>query len=114
MAQGEAWNKEEIIELLRPYLELGYSVNKACSLAGFPQSTVATWLTDDEVLRLKVEGMQNAVNLNARKNIAANIKEGKIDDSKWWIEKTDKDFSPKTETELSGGLTIKIVEDKHE
>lgn len=111
MAQGEAWNKDEVIELLKPYLELSYTVNRACSLAHFPQSTVATWMADDELLRLKVEGMQNAINLQARKNIAKNINDGKIDDSKWWIEKTDKDFSQKTETELSGGLTVKIVED---
>ena len=64
--QGKAWNKEEVVELLKPKFQLGYSFNKACELINLPPSTFKTWLETDEELRLKVNAWQNEISDLAR------------------------------------------------
>lgn len=107
MAQGKAWDKETVTEALRPYFLLGYSVNKACDLAGIPQQTVQTWIGDDEELRLKIKAWQGQVSATARKNVVEKIygrKSGRdangnpiaeilpdVSLSTWWLERKDKD-----------------------
>ena len=108
MAQGKEWDKTVVVEALRPYFLLGYSVNKACELAQIPHSTVATWIGDDEELRLKIGAWQGEVSSKARQNIIVRIfgqkeeknVEGKIikpeiipdlELSQWWLERKDKD-----------------------
>lgn len=107
MAQGRAWNKQEVIEALKPYWQLGYSTNKACDLAQVPQSTVQTWIGDDEELRLKIKAWQGQVSATARKNVVEKIfgkkettdKDGNVIPaiepdvslSQWWLERKDKD-----------------------
>lgn len=114
MAQGKAFDKETVIESLKPYFLLGYNRTKACMFVGVDNSTLSKWESEDPSLSTKINAWINTVNAKARQNIVTRIHNGEIDDSWKWIEKTDRDFSSKTETELSGGLTIKIVEDKHE
>ena len=73
MAQGIAYNKEEVMKVLEEYFRLGMNVSKACKYAGIDQSTVSRWLKDDPTLSLKVQGWQNLVNMTARKNIVRRI-----------------------------------------
>jgi hypothetical protein len=104
MAQGIARNKEEVLEVLRPYFQLGCSVNKACKYAGIPESTVDTWLAADDDLRAKVVAWQNEINAKARANWRAKIASGDFEPSKQWLERTEKDdFSIKTETDITTG-----------
>jgi|TARA_Y100000310_G_scaffold145087_1_gene144438 hypothetical protein len=101
MSQGLARDKDSVIEALRPYLQLGCSVNKACNYAGIAQSTVQTWIDNDPDLRLKFTSWRNMVSASARKNIAECVIKGEIEESKWWLERREKaDFS--TRSELSG------------
>jgi len=110
MAQGVAWDKEKVTELLKPYLQLGYSVNKACKLVGIPQQTVDTWIQDDNELQLKVTAWQNEISVIARKQWKKNIIKGRptkfgIDDytpSKEWLERIDRDdFSTRSESDVT-------------
>ena len=102
MAQGKAWNKEEIVRALEPYLKLGYSVKKACVLAQFPDRTVYDWIADDENLRAKIEAMQGMVNAKAREVVAKAVNAGSKEDAKWWLERREKkDFSTRTETDVT-------------
>jgi transposase-like protein len=51
MAQGKPFTPEErkiIIESLRPYLEMGFSRNKACKFIGLDPTTLSKWVQDDE------------------------------------------------------------------
>jgi len=108
MAQGKAWDKEKVIEVLKPYLLLGYSITKACELALIPQATVSTWMEKEPELRLLFLSFQGQVSATARKNIVIGIQgqqelkdeNGKViqeaikpdrDLSKWWLERKDKD-----------------------
>jgi len=94
MAQGKSWDKTKIIEAIEPYLKLGYSVHKSCTLAKIPTSTVATWMEKDDSLRKKFESWQNMVSAKARETIAKSITAGDKTDAKWWLERREKkDFS---------------------
>ena len=91
MAQGKARNKQETIEALEPYFTLGYSVTKACSMAGIPQSTFQTWIDKDENLRLKVTAMQGKVSAKAREVLVKSINNGNEDSAKWWLERRERE-----------------------
>ena len=117
MSQGKEFTTEqrqEIMQSLKPYLELGFSRNKACGLIGLDATTLCKWATNDESLSMKLEGWENAMNKTALANIqTAMIKEtedGKADTAKWWAERKMKhDFSLKLETEVSGNTTIQFA-----
>ncbi len=74
MAQGKEWDKQKVIyEVLKPLFKLGYSVRKACMYAGIPQTTVDTWIQNDDTLRLEINTWQNEVSIKARKNLVARV-----------------------------------------
>jgi|10_taG_2_1085330.scaffolds.fasta_scaffold02700_7 hypothetical protein len=109
MAQGREWDREEVIEIVKPYLKLGYSVNKSCILAEIPTSTFATWMQNDEVLRKKVAAWRNNINAIARKNVVESIKEGDNNESRWWLERKEKeDFSLRQEHTGKDGEAIEV------
>ncbi len=91
MAQGKAWDKDKVMEALKPYYKLGYSSTKACQYAGIPQPTVTEWLKNDPELLLKVTAWQNEVNTIARTNLVAKIDSGDENTSKWWLERKERD-----------------------
>lgn len=111
MAQGIERNKNEVLDVLEPYLKTGCSVKKACEYAGIPQSTVQTWIENDDDLRVKITAWQNVVNASARMNVASSIQKGNITDSWTWLSKKEKDeFSGRQEItgpegEPLGGLS---------
>ena len=120
MSQGKEFTTEqrqEIMQSLKPYLELGFSRNKACDLIGLPPTTLSNWAREDEALGMKLEGWENAMNKTALANIqTAMVKEtedGKADTAKWWAERKMKhDFSLKLEQEHSnpdGNLKTIII-----
>jgi hypothetical protein len=101
MAKGVAWDKDKAIELITPFLGLGMSVTKSCEMAGIPQSTVQTWIDNDELLRLKVTSLRNKPNVKALENWNAKLDEGDYTASKEWLERRMKEvFSTKSESEV--------------
>lgn len=104
MAQGIAWDKEKVIEALKPYFQLGCSVTKACKYAGLAESTFQTWVGDEPELRVKITGWQNEINAKARQNWRAKVAAGEFDASKQWLERTEKDeFSLRSEVTQADG-----------
>ncbi len=98
MAQGKAWNKEEVVKVLEPFFKLGCSLTKACQYAGIPHSTLSNWLVDDEELRLKIEGWQNEMNAKAREVIQKAVINGDEKMAAWWLERREKEsFSVRQE-----------------
>jgi hypothetical protein len=99
--------KKEIFRSLEPYFELGYSLNKACSLGGIPPSTAYDILDESEELRIKMHALQNLVNAEARKVVIESIKEKKdIKTAMWWLERKERSvFDPKRkEAEENGSF----------
>jgi len=94
--------KEEMIKALRPYLQLGMTVNKACRLAELPSSTITDYIRQDELsggtVRLKINTWRNQISTASQRNIAERIHSGDVKLSKWWLTRT-KSFE-KNEREL--------------
>jgi hypothetical protein len=91
--RGKKRTKEEqheLIEVLEEYLEMGFSLKRACSLAGVPYSSVRDIISVLEPLRASVTAAQNKVNAIARQNIISSIEAGNVNDSKWWMERFDR------------------------
>lgn len=121
MAQGREWTPEEretIIQSLKPYLELGYSRNKACSFIGLTPSTLSNWVQADESLGIKLTGWENTVNSLVMANIVDAIRrESELEDDirkenswKWAERRMKEDFSTKTETDItSQGQQLGVV-----
>jgi len=83
--------KREIFRSLEPYFELGYSLNKACSLGGIPPSTAYDILDESEELRIKMNALQNLVNADARRIVIESIRESKdLKTAMWWLERKER------------------------
>ena len=116
MAQGKEWNKEEretIIQSLRPFLEAGFSRNRACESIGLTPSTLSNWVKADDALGMKLQGMENTLNILALANIASAIQtEAENEDprkemSKWYAERRMKqEFSTRTESTGADGKDL--------
>lgn len=116
MAQGKEWTAEEratIIQSLKPFLEAGLSRNKACESIGLTPSTLSNWVKADDSLSIKLQGWENAINIQAMANVAAAIaKEAEMDDarketSKWWLERRMKQvFSTRVENTGADGKDL--------
>ena len=126
MAQGKPFTKEEresIIESVRPYLEAGFSRNKACEAIGLHPTTLSKWVQEDESLSMKLKGWENVMSKLALANIfSALTKEAEMDDnkketSKWYLERREKEtFSTRQEqTGADGGpLEVKLTDQEVE
>ena len=93
--KGRKIRKERALQAIRPYLERGLTVTKACMLIGLKYDTFYTWLKTDEDTKMMVEAWKNVVNLKAMDNIGDAIHSGDVDNSKWWLERRVEDFNPK-------------------
>lgn len=128
MSQGKAFTseqKEQAIQSLQSYLELGFSRNKSCSLIGLAPATLSNWVKEDETLGMKLESWENAINKVAMANIldainkeGENTEDSRKETTKWWLERKMKNegFSLKLEQELSNpdGNLKTIIINKHE
>jgi hypothetical protein len=81
--------QHELFEAMERYLEMGFSMKKACELSDIPYSTYRDVVAKNELVRAKTRGMQNFVNVQARQNIINAINKGSIAESKWWLERMD-------------------------
>lgn len=110
--QGKEYTKEQkemIVNSLQPYLEMGFSRNKACEFIGFTPATLSLWLSKDNALLMKVVGWENMISTTAMQNIKqAVMKESELDDdlrkeNSWkWVERKLKDMSPKQDITSDG------------
>jgi len=116
MAQGKEWNTEEretIIQSLRPFLEAGFSRNRACESIGLTPSTLSNWVKANDALGMKLQGMENTLNILALANIASALQtEAENEDprkemSRWYAERRMKqEFSTRTESTGADGKDL--------
>lgn len=79
--QGKAFTSEErqtIIESLKPYLEMGFSRNKACKFVGLDPTTLSKWVQKDESLSIKLVSWENVNSALALANIHQALKNESI------------------------------------
>jgi len=111
MSQGKAFTPEQremIIESIKPFLEMGFSRNKACEMVGLDPTTLSKWVQADEALSMKLTGWENTISALALHNMRDVIaKEGELEDTKkentrWWLERKLKEFNPKQDITTDG------------
>lgn len=122
MAQGKEYTIEqrmELIEAIKPYLQLGYSLRRACEYAGVSHGTIYNWYVNDEALRTEIKAWQGLVNTQARQNIVehimGNTKKGikpDLDTSKWWAERRERDDFSVRQENINTERSIKEVIDE--
>lgn len=104
MAQGKAFTPEErqsIIESLQPFLEMGYSRNKACSFIGLDPTTLSKWVQDSEALSMKLVAWENAnialalANVHKALRVEAESEDARVDNSWKYLERKEETFKPK-------------------
>lgn len=104
MAQGKAFTTEEvqsIMESLRPYLEMGFSRNKACAFIGLEPTTLSKWVQQSESLSMKLVGWENTNNALALANVHKALKieseseDARVDNSWKYLERKEETFKPK-------------------
>lgn len=95
--------REQIIESLKPYLEMGFSRRKACSFIGFDDTTLSKWVQDDAGLSMKLTGWENALSALALANVhkalkvEAETEDARVDNSWRYLERKEESFKPKSD-----------------
>lgn len=111
MAQGYQFNKDEILQSLKPYFLLGMSITKACeTLGNIQDQTILNWINDDPSIGVKIKAWQNYLSAKAREVWAARIQEGKdYTAAKEWLERKEKsEFSGRTELTGADGQNFSV------
>lgn len=121
LAQGKPFTKEqreEIIQSLKPFLEAGFSRNKACEAISLPAQTLSNWVQQDEALGMKLQGWENTMNMLALANVhsalqlEAEQEDTKKETSKWYLERRMKEaFSTRQENTGADGEPLSITFD---
>ncbi len=88
---------ENTLQLLEGYFADGASDKLACFLANISESTLYNYQNDNPEFLERKEFLKDQVKFQARKNIREKIKAEDIDVSKWYLERRDKSFKPKSD-----------------
>jgi transposase-like protein len=122
MQQGKPYTPEEkaqIIESLKPYLEMGFSRRKACAFVGFDDTTLSKWVQADKGLSTKLTGWENALSALALANvhkalrIESETEDARVDSSWRYLERREDGFKPKqditSDNEAITNVNINVV-----
>lgn len=91
-------NLDETFTKIKPFLQLGYKLHKACLYALIPYTTVKPYYDKNDDFRNKIERERTLVNTVARKNLVKAIQDGDLKASLDWLETQEKDeFSKRQE-----------------
>ena len=99
-------NKKDILLSIINSWKMGLTTSQAAIIAGVPRRTLGTWIDNNEEFRELREMCQEETNTLARKNIHKAIKKGSVETSKWFLERTDPEFSKKDQ---SAAVQVNIV-----
>jgi hypothetical protein len=99
------------VAFLREYASNGLRIIKAAEAIQVTPHTVHSWVRKDPDFKEMMENCMLSVTEKAKSNLIVKIEAGDTDISKYWLERHDDTFRPKKQDlELSGGVTINIVE----
>lgn len=83
---------------------------QACLKAGIAPSTYYKWINESEDFKVEMMRAKHDTKIKAKYNIKKAIDSGDVDNSKWYIERAEKqDFSPRTETTGANGEPINKI-----
>ena len=100
------------IAKLEEAFKMGATIEDACSYVGIDKSTYHRNIKSKPKFATKMDIARRYVKLNAKANVATDIKLGDIDSSKWWLEhKHSDEFSKKPDIALQvNTFTVDFIE----
>ena len=102
--------KSEKVNQLKTAFSDGLTIDQACVYAKISKQTYYNHIEKYPEFLDEINALRQNISILAKRNVVNRIKEGDEISSKWWLERKDKDeFSLKTETQLSGEVTEKVV-----
>lgn len=100
----------ETLNKLEQAFSIGASDKEACFIANISHQTLYNYQKDHPEFVERKEALKDMPKYKARKNIVDKINEGDVTTSLWYVERKAKDeFSTRTDHNLSGDLTTKII-----
>lgn len=99
-------NKKDVLLSIMNSWKMGLTTSQAAVIAGVPRRTLRDWIDNNEEFRELREMCQEEMNTLARKNIHKAIKKGSVETSKWFLERTDPEFSKKDQ---NAAVQVNIV-----
>lgn len=100
---------KKVWEALEDAFLLGLSDAEACLKAGITKPTLYDYLEEHPELKERKAVLKENIKMHAKVNIATEIKKGNIELSKYYLERTDKEFSSKVKVENENNNTQKII-----
>ena len=103
---------QETLDKLEQAFVNGCTIDEACLFAGITKPTLYTYFKENPDYRERVDTLRHHPKLKARFNIVKEIEDGKVETSKWYLERKAKDeFSLRQEMTGAEGkdLVIKIT-----
>ena len=100
----------EVIAKIEEELKNGATLAQSAFLAGISLKTIYNYFGENPDFKERCELLQGLVAYRARVNIKNKIETGDIDTSKYWLDRKDKDFKPKSEQDHTTlGKEIKAI-----
>lgn len=100
---------KKVWEVLEDSFLMGLSDEQACLRANITKPTLYAYLGEHPELKDRREILKENIRMRAKINIVNEIKKGSIELSKYYLEKTDREFSNKLKVENENTNTQKIV-----
>ena len=87
----------DVIETIESELKNGATLAQASFLAGISLRTIYNYFDEHPEFKDRAELLQGMVAYRARINIKNKIEGGDIDTSKYWLDRKDQEFKPKSD-----------------
>jgi hypothetical protein len=101
-------NFDETVKLLDEAFMMDCSIEEACFLAKISRQTYYNWIESFPEYKERFDNLRSNLRLKAKKNISKELDNGDKDISKWYLERRDKDFKPKSDL-TSGDKPIPLA-----
>lgn len=110
-SQGSKQSKEVLLKLIDLW-KMGLSNNQAAAEVGINPTLITYWANNYPEFKELRDMCYAETNALARKNIHKAIKKGSVETSKWFLERTDPEFSKKDNGVPSMQVNIISVADR--
>lgn len=87
---------EALINRLEIAFQNGLNISQACLQVGISRETYYDHMKD-EAFAARMSHAQEYVSIKARQNIVDVVDKGNIEQSRWWLERKDPEFKPKSD-----------------
>lgn len=108
--KGKAYDKDKVLQGLKEFFLLGYNREKACTLALFNPQTLGNWETKDASVTVLINSWIESGRQKARDNILKKVHAGDYEASKYYLDRRDEEFKPKSEAKTDNTTSISLDE----